>query len=506
MARLQKFSGTQALPGVGSPQVVADMAVGSATADLGPQIARSFADLGELTKAALTHKASKKELAVRERHAARAEDLIKRKNDFAGKKAAEALGVEVRGKLAERRSSPSEALVPLADEMVTFMQSNGDKIWNALPEAQKPSFDTATKLEEDQLRTEIATAESSEDTRYFLDGIKQTIDIAVETVSLQPNRIDQVFEQVLDLVDTAALPGHLKEQSIQDAGREILEAWVQAHPHETQIAELSKLQAQEPNEAVSDPTRANANGTGNEGQTEFATRAGALPEASRNRLLATALKQRTETALVEQARIAERIDIVPEQVDPWEIAGNALLENRARLQLLSRFREAVDAHSRSVSALDPLEDSGSSASRPKGDQGLLSDAFSHLNDGKIDAAIFTRGIAVSTSSLQGTAGKILIRALASEDSEEVAQAFTTLSLLKPYSERADLQGTEEAQIRMLQAGESFLAKEHGLSLQAVSALFAKANRATTRKERLENFAALHTGKRFAHIAAFPMLG
>ncbi|MEO1115124.1 MAG: hypothetical protein AAFY05_22440, partial [Pseudomonadota bacterium] len=157
MARLQKFSGAQALAGVGNPRVVADTAVGAATAELGPQIGRSVAAVGELAAIAGNHRSKKTGLA------ARAEDLTNRKNAFSGLKAAEHLQKKIRDRLDDPRSWGTEAPAPLADEMVSFMKSNANKIWSELPEAQRPSFDMATKLGEDQLRTEIAFAETSQD-------------------------------------------------------------------------------------------------------------------------------------------------------------------------------------------------------------------------------------------------------------------------------------------------------------------------------------------------------
>lgn len=500
MARLQKFSGAQALPGVGNPRVVADTAVGAATAELGPQIGRSVAALGELTATALNHRSKKTG------QAARAEDLTNRKNAFTGKKAAEHLQTKIRDRLEEPRSWATEAPVPLADEMVSFMKSSADRIWSGLPEEQRLSFDMATKLGEDQLRTEIAFAETSQDKDYFLDGISQTKDLAVETVSRQPDRIDQVFDHYLDLVDTAALPDRLKEQSIQDAGQDLLETWVQAHPAETQIAELSKLQARKPIEAISNSSPTQNSGSSMEEQTEFSKRADALPEVSRNRLLAAALKQRTESSLVELARIAGRIDGAHEHVDPLEISGNALLGTQARLQLLGRFREAVDARSRQVAALEQLAVAGSGSRSLTGEQGFAHDAFSYLNDGKADPAVLMHGIAVSNFNLPRIAAKALVKTIASENSQDVAQAFRTLSVLKPDAINDSLIGAEGAQIRMLLAGGTYLTAEQGLSTEAIGTMFSNANQLKTRKARLENFAALYPGRRNGKTTASPSLG
>ncbi len=52
MARLQKFNGADSLPGVGSPQVVADTAVGEAAAGLGQQIRRLAGAFGDLAETA----------------------------------------------------------------------------------------------------------------------------------------------------------------------------------------------------------------------------------------------------------------------------------------------------------------------------------------------------------------------------------------------------------------------------------------------------------------------
>lgn len=498
MARLQRFSGVQALPGVGSPQVVADTAVGDATVRLGPQIGRSAAALGDLAEVAIRHHAKEKDEADGERKAARANDLSNRKQAFAGYKAAEDYQQQVQDRLAAPRSLSSGTPVALSDELVEFMTLNKAKIMNGMPEEQKASFDVATERAEDQLRTDIAFAEDRQDKVYYLKGIDETRELAVDTVSRSPEKIDQVFDDFVDLVATAALPQSVRERALEDAGRDLLEAWVQAHPPDVQIAGLSDLQVRKRDDA-------NPAAFQDHPVSEFAVRAGALPEDSRYRLLATALKIKTESALVEQADIVERIDSEHGQVDPLAFSGNTSLNAETRVRLLSRYLDAEDTRSRNVSAVEWLAAADMSDPFLASVRGLANDAFAFLNDDNTDSARVIRGIAIAKGMLPRNAAKVLIGNLTGDNSKEVSQAFNTLSVLGTDALQDSVAGADGRQLRTLLAGQTFLTADHGLTGKTTAELFAKANETPTRKERLENFASLYSVRRGGAKTFFPIL-
>ncbi|WP_422037588.1 hypothetical protein [Roseibium sp.] len=197
---------------------------------------------------------------------------------------------------------------------------------------------------------------------------------------------------------------------------------MQAHPPDVQIAELSDLQARQLDGAKTvafqdDPA------------SEFAVRAGALPEDSRYRLLASALKKKTESALVEQADIVERIDSEHGQVDPLAFSGNASLNAETRVRLLSRYLDAEDAHSRNVSAVEWLAAADMSDPFQASVRGLANDAFAFLKGDTTDSARVIRGIVIAKGMLPPNAAKVLVGNLTGENPEEVAKAFNTLSVL-----------------------------------------------------------------------------
>ncbi|MDN3720114.1 hypothetical protein QW131_15255 [Roseibium salinum] len=100
MARLEKFSGAQSLPGVGNPQVVADTAVGAATAGFGRQIRQSADEIGGLVDDA--HKARQARLAR----------LAREQQEQADRFAVVAAGLKLRRKLTGMQPEEQHKLRP----------------------------------------------------------------------------------------------------------------------------------------------------------------------------------------------------------------------------------------------------------------------------------------------------------------------------------------------------------------------------------------------------------
>lgn len=84
MARLQRFSGTQSLPGVGSPQVVADTAVGVATQGFGRQIRSSAQDFASLAGTAVQTAQVAQDAKKRQHQIDEAEERNRQKKSGAG--------------------------------------------------------------------------------------------------------------------------------------------------------------------------------------------------------------------------------------------------------------------------------------------------------------------------------------------------------------------------------------------------------------------------------------
>ncbi|MEO1027591.1 MAG: hypothetical protein AAFX02_00910 [Pseudomonadota bacterium] len=171
MARLERYSGTQNLPNVRRPGVVADTAVGQATAALGGQIQRSGAQAGQLV-----------ELAQR-----RQQQI----DTFEGKRAF----LKFEGDMAQRETKALQHLQPGAADYTKDLVKQYREDSAAFIEKLPPSIRSQGKLlvqdGENRLRNRASKTELTERSRYFQEGIAEGTNELAKRISADPSAANE---------------------------------------------------------------------------------------------------------------------------------------------------------------------------------------------------------------------------------------------------------------------------------------------------------------------------
>ncbi|WP_305986124.1 hypothetical protein [Roseibium sp. MMSF_3544] len=449
--------------------MVADTAVGAATADLGVQIRRSANDFVDL--------------------ATRAKDLVDRKNAFVGMKEAERYQQTVRRKLLDRRAEADIEAKGLSDEMQDFVAKTEASINARLPDTQRPVFAAESKLARDVLQFDIAAAEHEEDRAYFVAGIEETRELAVNDVLTTPGRIDQVFSHFKGLVETAPLPQHMKRKALEEADQRLHEAWVKGQPLDVQISGLTDIGSRQIAQASPGQPGANKKSPSEGPDAEFFARASILPERQRNRLLMDAIRKKVAVVTEEADGIAVRVDTAHEDVDPVALKGNPFLGTETKLQLLDRYSDATSHHAQELAAVGWTASAGMADPLDQDDQRRADLAFSHLFSSGADANALARGFLHSKGMLPNQYEKILVKDLAGTQVADIAQALKSVSVRKQFADRSRLDWGSTELLQNMSVRQEVLQRQFGMTVDELATQLATANRPQARKERETDFSA-----------------
>ncbi|MET1411645.1 hypothetical protein ABVF61_05225 [Roseibium sp. HPY-6] len=495
MARLQKFSGSQTLPGVGTPQVIADTAVGSATATLGTQISRSAKDIEDLSAVANRFHAERKDTLERDEAKARSDDLTLRSEIYSAKKAAERHQYDVLMRLPSAQDSADPARpesAQISEALLEFMSDNKSRVFADLPEAQKEIFDAETARGEEQLRYGIAATEADLSKSNYLNGVRESVERASDLVGQFPDSIDEALEQHRNLVEITPLPRGLKRQALRDGQEKLLENWISSLPLNDQIEGLTRLVERgggsgEPGYDEDAGTR-----SANRGASQFMERAYQLSSQSRNRLLADALRKKAQKSSLEAQTLVERMSSAEEPFDPEEITRSANLDTHTKLQLLNEYRAALDDRSGKLSAIEWSLSSEPGDGLGHNDQAKADLAYSHLVSGEDDPGTLALGVLRTKGILPRRFENALVRNLQSPHSNEVVRAVEFLSAFERSGSGPAVPADAGDRLRAATLKSNVLQSRFGLEPVETAELLARSNQRQTRDERQVDF-----GKRYA---------
>ncbi|MEQ8782508.1 MAG: hypothetical protein RIE06_22815 [Roseibium album] len=210
MARLEKYTGTQNLPGVRRPGVIADTAVGQATAALGGQIQRTGAQVGQTAELA-----QRRQLQI---------------DDFQRKKG----WLDFEGEFSQKELDAQTNLKPGAVGYTEKMQSQFDTDANAfiesLPESARAQAEVDVKNLRNRYANRFRLTEQKESTRYFQEGIAEGSDQLAKNIRANPNTYDEALEQGRSLINESGLPSIEKAAALKSWERMASLAWVETLP------------------------------------------------------------------------------------------------------------------------------------------------------------------------------------------------------------------------------------------------------------------------------------
>ncbi len=508
MARLLKFNGAQSLPGVGSPQVVADTAVGDALVGLGGQIGSSAEEIGGLMKAAQNaYKDPKKKQEPTAKQSQRMARPDLEARNRATQQAIDAIETNkaifrhvttVKNNEAAILEKAGPGGVGYTEKALEYYDAEQERLASTLPEnVTRPLRNVLSDRRANYLNRSAAQ-ENAENQNYLRREYDETLVHFQNQVLEDPESLDDALLEVRNLAAIMPLPATEKAKKTKTFTEKLTETWVGTRPLDEQIAGLTKLKAgrEPPGErslreksgpGISGPVsvRSEAQGvavsSGDEENskthtpTEFEVRARVLPPQTQNRLLAGAKKKKAAKALQEEQQIRDRIDTAPDMVDTAEIESNVHLEPHQKLQLLNHAQEAVLEQKKDLEAVDWVGTSARALAGSRGDQERTDRAYRVLADDSPDQDVLARGIFRQKGILPKSYLASQVKSLNSSDPAELGRAYKNLSVLARIDPGVLKQGRKGDGLQSALTKWEVLTEHLGLTEEEATSRLAKAN-------------------------------
>lgn len=481
MARLQKFKGVDTLPGVGSPQVVADTAVGTATEKLGRQI--------ETSTSKVSAWARKRQQQV---------------NSLERAKATLKLEKDALEKLSEERSVSRPGAIGLTEAMLSHLEESARANTEDMQGEEKAQFEQDFEQQREQIAQHAAVIEASENEKYYQQGLADVGSFLVSIVRSHPDMIDSAFERAGTIVNTIPLPTQTKESGLRHIREQLAMSWVEQLPLSEQVDVLSALKISQNSRADRMRTEPASRGgnrayddVSGEQLSEIGESTGTtvqhqerlrhLQPHTRDKLLADALRQKSVVSVEEENQLAAQIANDTFAIGPQDILGNDKLEPDQRDRLLFRLEVETREQEENLAAVrwlgvtDDKHDAGSSK------QELADRAFTYLDNGKTDRAALVRTIYLKKGKLPSPYRKSLSSALSSADATSIDTAFEDLVELDKIAPEVVTGSDGERQFDLALTKFKILTEQLGLNREDAAARLANANAPGRRKELLSEF-------------------
>ncbi|MES0811294.1 hypothetical protein ABLO27_17545 [Roseibium sp. SCPC15] len=472
MARLQKFEGTTSLPGVGSPQVVADTAVGEAVAGLGRQIGNTAGTFGKLA-----------DLARRRQQ---------RIDEFEAEKADMKVNRRLKGNLGQELLIERPGGVGLTEAMLIHLEKGREEAQKELSEEAKVRFNQEIEANRERYASSFAAVEAAENEKYFQRGMGEVEDRLVAEVQDDPEVISAAIERADAILTTMPLPATVKTSGLNRIKENLAEAWTKSRPVQEQIDGLTKLKSRRDAGVSADTSGKGSAGAGprtvSSEMSVFESRAQFLSPHTQNRLLADAKKKQAVATVQEEERIATLIAENPLAMNPQEIHESGFLEAHQQKRLLDDLQEQIRQQERDLEAVSWLGASAAEPTHESSNQELADRAFAYLDDGKTDRDALALGMLRNKGVLPDVYLKSLENTLNSSDPAEVGKAFDILAEIGKVDPKfvEGLRGHE--QFRSGVEKQDILLNRFGFSLRETSADLAQANDPVRRKDLRTDFA------------------
>ena len=430
LARLEKFSGAEALPGTRQPQVIADTVVGEATEKFGRQIQQSagaVADLGRLLQ----------------RHRDRVAELESQRS-------AQDIDVSLKLKEDEARKNPEPGALNLAQNMLSHFDKVSEQL---LKEKPKPVRERVEKVLADR-RPEVASRyaklEYNENQSYFRTEVANLYHGLISGVRNAPETFQKAAASMEALISETPLPGAEKRKILASGVNALREAWFKTLPPAERLRYFTELELRAKNgeaiEAGGFTAAAGHEGIANSSKTprgeqksvseEFLHRLAELPARTRDRLSAETREEMALVSVSEGERVAERIATDHRTLDPLEIQDNPKLRGGQRTALLSLLDRKYQEDSLGLEALNWIHSHQAANPFSSEDRDQAAVAYNHLTSYGADPDITARDILLSQEQVAPAFAYDLQKRLRSGDSAEVKIGFESLAGLHTINSAA----------------------------------------------------------------------
>ncbi|QFT30984.1 hypothetical protein FIV00_10890 [Labrenzia sp. THAF82] len=470
MARLQRFSGTQSLPGVGSPQVVADTAVGVATQGFGRQIRSSAQDFASLAGTAVQTAQVAQDAKKRQHQIDEAEERNRQK--------------KIRSRVTERsiaeraRNRPGGA--GYTEDMVAFLEKEHAESLRGLSEEGKTRAEQNFKTDRDRYVSGFAAIEAAENEKYFQHGLAEDEELLIEEVSRDPAQAAGALKRAETLLRSVPLPARVKDTAFQRIKERVAETWIGARPLDERLGVLEAELGVRGNETADvlsvNGARKDASDNKREDlDPEWSEQLQGLSDATLQRIYMGTLAEKSGASAAEAERIERRIEETHGLFDPREIDANTALTPHQKVQLNDLKTFAREEQSINISALKWLNSDGSAEIEALDRQTLSDRAFAFLDDGKADKGAVVRLIAREKGVLPRPYAASLKKDLESDADDKVKTAYESLGSLADLGISSIAEEPYQQSFRASRVKWHLLRDRFGLSPEEAASRLARAN-------------------------------
>lgn len=465
MARLQKFNGADSLPGVGSPQVVADTAVGEAAAGLGQQIRRSAGAFGDLAETAAQRR--------------------RRIEDFQVQMAKREFDARLKERAAEEQRQAQPGGFGFTEAMMAHLEKSREQALKELPAGSRDAFNRHVEAQRDRYINGFAAIEAGENERYFQQGLEEEGIRLASEVRENPDGLEEAFEQARTLLSAAPLPTEGKKAAYAKISETLAEAWAETRPLEELLPaigdELARREFAGPEGLGNELDQVGEAVNGPDGPEAFADesqvlaeRLKLLPGETLGRMQVNAVKSRAAIAAGEVGKIERRIEASFGQFDKSEIEANGLLDPRQKTLLIGQLEVAKKEHIANIESANWL------LSSEEGDRGPQRQknadrAFTFLENGEIDRDTLALKIVETKGVVPESYSAALSKGTRSNEPEVILRAYENLTKVLALAPQSAVLAKRERNLVDRFEKWTLLTKGYGLSPEEAAETLAKGN-------------------------------
>ncbi|WP_299812443.1 hypothetical protein [uncultured Roseibium sp.] len=210
MARLDRYAGTQQLPGVRRAQVIADTSAAQATQQFGRQLQGVAGDVNRLGQQFTSDQ--------------------QRIDDFERKRGL----LSLEGQLAEGERTSLENLAPGAAGFEQDMLANFDKqaqaFLGAVPASARKQAQNDVQALRNRYQARYSATQSNEQKRYFEEGILESNDQLAKTIRSNPETYERSLARGRQMIEESGLDRIEKETALKAWKRMASLAWFETLP------------------------------------------------------------------------------------------------------------------------------------------------------------------------------------------------------------------------------------------------------------------------------------
>ncbi|WP_417681634.1 hypothetical protein [Roseibium sp.] len=222
MATLARFSGTQQLPGVRRPQVIADTAVGEATTGLGQQIQKSAAQIGELAQAR-SEAEDRREAEIRAAHQYQIDHFEGTKRLVAFKSSLP----EIEAK-ALKNVKPGGA--GLAAGVVEAYDNGAKQVIANTPPLARPRVQQNLEAQRPLVIARAKKTERVQRVQHYRDGVAEVTATVKASVTADPASYDAALDVCVQTISESGLAPTEKDMLIGSVQREMQLKFAESQP------------------------------------------------------------------------------------------------------------------------------------------------------------------------------------------------------------------------------------------------------------------------------------